>query len=119
MPGNAPLQPITTNDATASNVHGLQTAGAQYKITTMSRKSHAYLINDNELASLEDIGTHIAASGSFVAFCLTMVLAALWDLGYSYEASKIPFAVGWMAVWECRFWVSGNTLNGKNRGEKA
>jgi hypothetical protein len=65
----------------------------------MSRKSDAYLINDNELDSLEDIATHIAASGSLVAFCLTMVLAALWDLGYSFEAAKIPFAVGWMAVW--------------------
>lgn len=64
----------------------------------MSRQSKAYLINDNELESLEDIETHTAAGWSAVAFCVAQIIVAIWDMGYSPDGIQ-QFAVAWVLFW--------------------
>ena len=90
---------------------------ARYTMDHMSRKSKAYMINDNELESLEDIETHTAAGWSGVAFCVGQIIIALWDVGYTPEG-VITFAWGWVVFWGLVGIVIGKyTLSRRGRRE--
>lgn len=71
---------------------------ARMETQHMSRRNKSYLINDNEFVTLKEVTSMNSALWSSFVGCVSMILAAVWDSGFTPEGDA-NFASNW-----CWFW---------------